>query len=67
MEEGRRFSEGNGYVQDPSKAYSSNLMAAKLGAETREERRSLDKILSTNQIESAGKEVGARLSDLAVR
>ena len=67
VEEGRRFSEGNGYVQDPSKAYTSYLMAAKLGAETRQERRSLEKILSTNQIESARKEAGARLSDLAVR
>ena len=67
VEEGRRFSEGNGYVQDPPKAYTSYLMAAKLGAETRQERRSLEKILSTNQIESAGKEAGARLSDLAVQ
>ena len=67
VEEGRRNSEGKGYVQDPSKAYTSYLMAAKLGAETRQERRSLEKILSTNQIESARKEAGARLSDLAVR
>ena len=67
VEEGRRFSEGNGYVQDPSKAYTSYLMAAKLEVETRQERRSLENILNTNQIESARKEVGARLSDLAVR
>jgi len=40
-------------------------MAAKLGAETRQERKSIGTILSTNQIESAGKEAGARLSDLA--
>ena len=50
VEEGCRFSEGNGYVQDPSKAYTSYLMAAKLGAETRQERRSLENILSTNEI-----------------
>jgi len=67
VEEGRRFSEGNGYVQDPSKAYTSYLMAAKLEVETRQERRSLENILNTNQIESARKEAGARLSDLAVR
>ena len=67
VEEGCRLSEGNGYVQDPSKAYTSYLMAAKLGAETRQERKSLEKILGTNQIESAGKEAGVRLSDLAVR
>jgi len=64
VEEGCRLSEGNGYVQDPSKAYTSYLMAAELGAETREERRSLENILSTNEIQNAGREADIRFSNL---